>query len=126
MYLALALRSNVRFSNLVAYDPAERAEVRRRFNQLKNYGCNPEEISGYFDSWLEHPTPQPEQQAQTLAGFEPGTYTRSMSLSSDFKREAPTLLTSAIGMAEEGRGLPVLGNAAAEQGHSLTCCNLVL
>jgi len=84
LLLALALRSNRRWRGVPVDESADREEVRRRVSQLKKYGCSPYEINDYFKSRLEQPLPQPKPQAVTAPGFEPGTYSLTLHVGSDF------------------------------------------
>src|SRR5581483_8741744 len=82
MWLVMALKSNNLWRNQKIADFPYRVEVQRRFDQLKKFGCNPDEINEYFALRLDGPAPQ-LQQTESRPGFEPGTYSHSISLGSD-------------------------------------------
>lgn len=78
--LAVVLRNNKGYNGRASDVLADREEVRRRFAQLKKFGCSPDEIESYFRSRLDQPPPQPEPQAVTRHGFEPGTVSHTVRL----------------------------------------------
>jgi hypothetical protein len=107
--LGHALRSNQRWSGIPGDEMADREEVRRRFNQLKKYGCNPDEICDYFESRLEQPSPQITPEVETVPGFEPGTISRTVQMGNDvFAKLSPAYQYSRL--VEEAAHPPAFGH----------------
>jgi hypothetical protein len=109
LWLALALRSNQRWREGLVDILAVREEARIRFNQLKKYGCSPDETNGYFKSRLEQPPPQQVPQATTTPGFAPGTYSQTLGGGSDFGKKL-LLAYQYFRLVEEVAHPPDVGN----------------
>jgi hypothetical protein len=79
VWLAMMLKANQEF-RAQGVKLTHRAEVRRRFEQLKMFSCDPDEFIDYFKSRLDQPAPQARPQAEVAPHFQPGIYSRTVHL----------------------------------------------